>query len=208
MLAHAETAFRPWMRYGGVLLSALELDPSSASWRSWRSPTLEGSEYEWAQHVGITWPSAAPRNRSRRSPKATSTAPRFDERQSAVLQVTRAVVKDGSATEEQVLQLAALIGARQVVELLLVIGQYLSIARLIATLGIPPDPPAIPSSLTPDAIGDDEDLSGVSEPEGVILVGDRNSWHLGRSAASSTATFTPIAGSIPPPARGPRCWRR
>jgi 4-carboxymuconolactone decarboxylase len=27
-MAHAETAFRPWLRWGGVLLGELELDPA------------------------------------------------------------------------------------------------------------------------------------------------------------------------------------
>ena len=41
-----------------------------------------------------------------------------------------------------------LYSARQVVELLLVIGQYVSIARLVASTGIEPDPPVTPSGLS------------------------------------------------------------
>ena len=155
MLAHAETAFRPWMRYRGVLLSDLELDPVQRELAIMEVAHLEGSKYEWVQHDGITLAVGGSDEQIAAIKEGDVDGPAFDERQSAVLKVTRAVVNDGAATEEQVLALAALIGARQVVELLLVIGQYLSIARLMATIGIHPDPPVIPSSLTPDAIGDD-----------------------------------------------------
>jgi 4-carboxymuconolactone decarboxylase len=155
MAAHAETAFRPWLRYGGVLLSDLELDPVLRELAIMEVAHLEGSEYEWAQHAGITLAVGGSEEQIAAIKEGDVDGPAFDERQSSVLQVTRAVVSDGAAGEEQVLRLAALIGARQVVELLLVIGQYLGIARLVATLGIEPDPPAIPSLLTPDALGED-----------------------------------------------------
>ena len=48
------------------------------------------------------------------------------------------------------------LGIFVVVGYFLLIGQYLTVARLVATIGIDPDPPVVPSSLTPDAIGEDE----------------------------------------------------
>ena len=53
------------------------------------------------------------------------------------------MILDGAAGEPQVAELARLLGTRQVVELLLVIGHYLAIARLIATTGLEPDPPLV-----------------------------------------------------------------
>ena len=160
MVGHASTAFRPWLRYGGVLLSDLELDPLLRELAIMEVAHLEGSEYEWVQHVGITKAVGGSDEQIAAIADGDVDGPAFDERQSAVLRVTRSVVKDGAATEEEVYELAALIGSRQVVELLLVIGQYLGIARLVATIGIEPDPPMVPSSITPDAMGEDASSPG------------------------------------------------
>jgi alkylhydroperoxidase family enzyme len=155
MVGHASTAFRPWLRYGGTLLSELELDPLLRELAIMEVAHLEGSEYEWVQHVGITKAVGGSDEQIAAIADGDVDGPALDERQSAVLGFTRSVVTDGAATEEEVYELAALLGPRQVVELLLVIGQYMSVARLVASLGLEPDPPAVPSSLTGDAQGED-----------------------------------------------------
>lgn len=160
MVGHASTAYRPWMRYGGALLNELELDPLLRELAIMEVAHLERSEYEWVQHEGITKAVGGSDEQIAAIAEGDTEGPAFDERQAAVLGVTRAVVRDGAATEEQVYELAALVGARSVVELLLVIGQYLGIARLVATIGIEPDPPVVPSSLTADAQGEDASASG------------------------------------------------
>jgi alkylhydroperoxidase family enzyme len=160
MVGHASTAFRPWLRYGGVLLSELELDPLVRELAIMEVAHLEGSEYEWVQHEGITKAVGGSDEQLVAIAEGDVDGPAFDERQAAALQVTRSVVKDGAATEEQIYELAALVGPRQVVELLLVIGQYLTVARLVASTGLEPDPPVVPSSLTPDAEGEDAANTG------------------------------------------------
>lgn len=147
MVAHAETAFRPWLRYGAVLLSELELDPLLRELAIIEVAHLEGSEYEWVQHVGITKAVGGTDEQIAAIKAGAIEGPAFDHRQSALLRFTRAVVLDGSAPDSEVRALAELLGPRQVVELLLVIGQYLTVARLVATIGIEPDPPLDPTAL-------------------------------------------------------------
>src|SRR5436190_11242242 len=54
MLAHAETAFRPWLRFGGALLGASEVDPVQRELAILRvSKLTPGADYEWVQHVPI-----------------------------------------------------------------------------------------------------------------------------------------------------------
>src|SRR5438105_5527757 len=54
MMANAETAFRPWMRWGGVLLNDLALDPLLRELAILHVARLTpGAEYEWVQHVPI-----------------------------------------------------------------------------------------------------------------------------------------------------------
>ena len=64
-----------------------------------------------------------------------------------MLAFSREVILDGAASEQAVAELAAALGARGVIELLLVIGHYMAIARLIATTGLAPDPPLAAGTL-------------------------------------------------------------
>ncbi|MGH2955582.1 MAG: carboxymuconolactone decarboxylase family protein [Solirubrobacterales bacterium] len=141
MVAHASTAFRPWLRYGLVLLSELELDPLLRELVILQVAHTEGAEYEWVQHTGIAKAVGATDEQIAAIEAGELESPELDERQSAVLRVARAVVAEGAAPEDEVKALAELLGPRQMVELLLVIGQYMGVARLVATLGLEPDPP-------------------------------------------------------------------
>src|SRR3954449_11254481 len=53
MLAHAETAFRPYLRFGGALLADLQLEPVLRELAILRTARLIEAEYEWVQHVSI-----------------------------------------------------------------------------------------------------------------------------------------------------------
>jgi hypothetical protein len=57
------------------------------------------------------------------------------------------VIREGAGSEQQVHDLTKRLGPRAVVELLLVVGHYLAIARLIATVDLDPDPPVDPSAM-------------------------------------------------------------
>ena len=54
MMANAETAFRPWLRWGGVLLGDLALDPLLRELAILRVARLTPhADYEWVQHAPI-----------------------------------------------------------------------------------------------------------------------------------------------------------
>src|SRR3954463_5637438 len=54
MMANAETAFRPWLRWGATLLGELELDPLLRELAILRVARITPhAEYEWVQHVPI-----------------------------------------------------------------------------------------------------------------------------------------------------------
>src|SRR5437764_11491215 len=52
-LAHAQTAFRPFMRFGGAVLTRLELDPVLRELAILQVARQTDAEYEWVQHVAI-----------------------------------------------------------------------------------------------------------------------------------------------------------
>src|SRR5687768_17051168 len=53
MVAHAETAYVPWLQYGGTLLTRLELDPLLRELAILQVARLVDSRYEWVQHDPI-----------------------------------------------------------------------------------------------------------------------------------------------------------
>jgi 4-carboxymuconolactone decarboxylase len=148
MVAHAETAYGAWLQYGGALLTRLELDPLLRELAILQVARQVGSHYEWVQHDPIARAVGATREQVDAIQAGRDDDPAFDADQSLVLQVTRTTVSEGAASEEQVAALAERLGARKVVELLLVIGNYTAIAMLIASTGLEPDPPLSPDQLT------------------------------------------------------------
>lgn len=143
MVANAESAFRPWLAFGGALLSSLELDAGVRELAILRVARLEGAEYEWVQHepiaraAGITGEQVAAVDRGDLDDASLGAAQR------AALRFTTEVVRDVRASDESLRALTdAGLSPREVVELLLVIGQYMMVARVAETAGIELDEPA------------------------------------------------------------------
>ncbi len=153
MIAHAESAFEPWLRYSNTLLRGLELAPLLRELAILQVAHLSGSEYEWSQHVpigeafGVTAAQIEAIERDVPEPEG------LGEDGWAVLSLTREVVLEGAGGERPVADLIARLGERCVVELLLVIGNYLGLARLIATVGLEPQEPVVKLPGGADALG-------------------------------------------------------
>src|SRR5918997_1167617 len=147
MVGHAESAYAPWLRYGGTLLTQLELDPLLRELAILQVAHEVGSRYEWVQHDPIARAVGATGEQIGAIEAGRDDDPAFDADQSLVLRLTRAAVSEGAASEEQVAELAERLGPRQLVELLLVIGNYTAIAMLIASTGLEPDAPLDPAQL-------------------------------------------------------------
>jgi alkylhydroperoxidase family enzyme len=141
MVAHAESAFEPWLRYGAALLTRLELDPLLRELAILQVAHLVESPYEWVQHVAIAGAVGASEEQIAAVESEREDDPSLSDAQREVLRFTREVVLERAASEQLVADLAARLGERQVVELLLVVGQYTAIASLIASTGLEPDPP-------------------------------------------------------------------
>lgn len=148
MVAHAESAYGAWLQYGGALLTRLELDPLLRELAILQVARQVGSHYEWVQHDPIARAVGAGSEQIDAIQAGRDDDPSFDADQSLVLQITRTTVNEGAATEEQIAALAERLGPRQVVELLLVIGNYTAIAMLIASTGLEPDAPLGADQLT------------------------------------------------------------
>ncbi|HWG09616.1 MAG TPA: carboxymuconolactone decarboxylase family protein [Solirubrobacteraceae bacterium] len=144
IVAHAESAFEPWLRYSAALLTRLELDPLARELAILQVAHLVNSPYEWSQHVAIAKAVGASDAQilaieTQRDAEAAS----LSGEQKLLLRFSREVILDGAASERSLAELSELIGPRQVVELLLVLGNYMAIARLIASAGLEPEEPVV-----------------------------------------------------------------
>jgi alkylhydroperoxidase family enzyme len=145
MLANAETAFRPWMRWGAVLLTDLALDPLLRELAILRVARLTPhAEYEWVQHVPIAQGVGATDDQVAALERDEPEADCFSDDQRLVLRFTTEVVRDARASDETFEALARRLSAREIVELLLVIGQYMMVARVMATTEMELDEPVYP----------------------------------------------------------------
>jgi 4-carboxymuconolactone decarboxylase len=140
MMANAETAFRPWLAFGGALLSSLELDPVVRELVILHVGKLSGAEYEWAQHVPIALAVGATQNQVDAVERGDLDSESLSAVERDVLGFTTEVVRDVRASDEALDAVREHLSPREVVELLLVIGNYMLVARVAETTGIEVDP--------------------------------------------------------------------
>jgi alkylhydroperoxidase family enzyme len=151
MMANAETAFRPWLRWGSALLSELALDPLLRELAILRVARLTPhAEYEWVQHVPIAKAVGASEEQVAALERREAEAGCFSEDQQAVLRFTTEVVRDARASERTFDALREHLSAREMVELLMVIGQYMMVARVMASTEMELDEPVDPAAIGAD----------------------------------------------------------
>jgi 4-carboxymuconolactone decarboxylase len=151
MMANADSAFRAWIRWGGVLLSELALDPLLRELAILRVARLTPhADYEWVQHVPLAKAAGASEEQVTALERDEPESDCFSGDQRIVLRFTTEVVLDARASDNTFERLAKLLSAREIVELLMVIGQYMMVARVMATTDMELDEPAGPAVLGPN----------------------------------------------------------
>src|SRR3954452_25369343 len=134
-LAHAETAFRPSLRLGAAILGDQQLDPVLRELAILRVARLTPhAEYEWVQHVPIALAVGATQQQVDAIERDDLDADALDELQRATLRFTDEVVRDARASDATFAAVAETLSPREIVELLMVIGQYMMLARVMATV--------------------------------------------------------------------------
>ena len=148
MMANAETAFRPWLRWGATLLGELELDPKLRELSILRVARLTPhADYEWIQHVPIAKAIGATDEQVAALERDDPEAPCFSDDERVVLSFTTEVVQDAQASDPTLEKLALILKPREIVELLMVIGQYMMLARVMATTRMELDEPVDPRGI-------------------------------------------------------------
>ena len=141
VMANAETAFPDWMRWGGTLLRDLALDPLLRELAILRVAQLSDVTYEWVQHVPIARSVGATDEMIHALGRDEIGADCFTADQRIVLRFTTEAVRDVCPPDDATTALIGLLPPREVVELLMVIGQYMMIARVAAVADLDVDEP-------------------------------------------------------------------
>jgi 4-carboxymuconolactone decarboxylase len=142
MLAHADTAFIPYLRLGGALLAQLELDPKLRELAILLVAKHTDAEYEWIQHAAIAKALNIPDEQITAVNSGDLQAPCLNPDAQTLLHFTQQVLQQPRPDDDTFTALRQLLPPRQIVELLLVIGTYQMLAHIMTTLDIDLDPAA------------------------------------------------------------------
>ena len=142
MMAHAETNFRPLMRLGQSILTQQQLPAKLRELAILRVARLSKAEYEWVQHVPIAKMTGASDEQVAALERDDPTAACFDPVERVVLRATDEIVRDGGPSDGTFTDLASHFSHREIVELVLAVGFYMVMARLMISTRIDVDPPA------------------------------------------------------------------
>jgi alkylhydroperoxidase family enzyme len=141
MVANAQRAFPGWMRFGSAMLDPDEFDPLLREIAITRVAAMTpGADYEWVQHAQITLDVGGTQEQLDAIKRGELGADVLGADGQLVARFTSQVVSDASPDEETFAAMRARFTPRQIVHLLLVIGQYMMLGRIMATTQIDLDP--------------------------------------------------------------------
>lgn len=136
MLAHAQTALSSYLRFGSAVLVELELDAGLREIAILQAAKTAECEYEWVQHVVIAQHAGVSEEQIGAIQRGDITDDCLSETQRAVVRFADEVVRRPRPSDDTFALLTAQLPPRQIVELLLAIGNYLMLARLLTALDV------------------------------------------------------------------------
>jgi alkylhydroperoxidase family enzyme len=142
MLEHAGQSYRPLLELGGTILARQALSAKLREHAILLVAQLSRAHYEWVQHVPIALAMGATQEQVDAIEREDIGADCFDDEERDVLAFTRQVVLEVCASDEIVEALRARLPDRELVELTLAIGFYMTMARLMVVTGVDVDAPA------------------------------------------------------------------
>jgi alkylhydroperoxidase family enzyme len=139
LVAHAETVFRPWLRFGAAVLTEMELDPVLREMAILRVAAITpGADYEWVQHEHIARAVGATDEQI----EGARTGAGLEGDDSLVIRFTDQIVRDAAPDDATFREMTDRFSSRGIIELIIAIGQYMMLARVMATAQIDIEPPA------------------------------------------------------------------
>lgn|SRR5947209_5266033 len=141
MVANAQRAFPAFMRFGGTLFDPDELDPLLREFAITRVAAMTpGADYEWVQHAQITLDVGGTQEQLDAIKRGELDAAVLGADGQLVVRFTSQVVREASPDDATFAAMSARFTPREIMHLLLVIGQYMMLGRIMATTRIDLDP--------------------------------------------------------------------
>jgi AhpD family alkylhydroperoxidase len=147
LLAHAQTVFPSLLSVVGAIQGQLELDPRLRQLAILRVAVATGCDYERVQHEVIAGIEGVTPEQVAALAAGRIDGPEFGEREQLVLRFVDEVLRDAGAGQQTTAAMAAAFPPREIVELLVVIGQYHATAMLLNTAALEPQPALDPKAI-------------------------------------------------------------
>jgi alkylhydroperoxidase family enzyme len=132
MIANSDAAFRPFSQLGNALLTRAKLDAKLREIAILRNAKVCGSVYEWTQHVPIA-KACGVSDEQVAAMDNWEQARCFNDTERLVLRFTDEVARNVKGRPQTVEQLKKVMGTAEIVELILSIGFWGMVARLLET---------------------------------------------------------------------------
>ena len=142
MLAHAERNYAGFMQLGGTILGRQKLDARLRELAILHIAQISRARYEWDQHVPIALGTGVTQEQIDALEAGRSDAPCFDKIDGLVLEFTGEVLRDVRASDATLARMGEHFSNQEIVELVLAIGFYMLVARLLETTGVDLEPAA------------------------------------------------------------------
>jgi 4-carboxymuconolactone decarboxylase len=154
MVANAQGTFVNWLRFGRDCLDGRLFDPLLRELAILRVARLTpGAEYEWAQHVPILIAVGGSSAQVAALETDDVEAEVLGEDGRLVVRFTSQVVLNATPDDDTFNSMSARFAPAEIIQLLLVIGQYMTLARVMAT-----------TQLEVDAVLGADVLAGIQRP--------------------------------------------
>ena len=154
-VANAQGTFVNWLRFGGDCLNPDLFDPVLRELAILRVARMSpGAGYEWAQHVPILLAVGGTQEQVAALERDELDAPALGEDGRLVVRFTSQVVSECTPDEETFAAMSERFSHDELVQLLLVIGNYMMVGRIMAT-----------AQLEVDAVLGDDVLEGVKQTQ-------------------------------------------
>jgi 4-carboxymuconolactone decarboxylase len=141
-LAIAPTAFTPYLRFAATILARLSLPPTLRELAILQVARSAEAEYEWVQHLEIARELGVSEEQIAAIESGEIADPSLSPSEAAVLAFTEQVVAGPVVSDASFAELRRHLDERAVVELLLTVGNYLMLARVMTVLELELDPPS------------------------------------------------------------------
>ncbi|HEX6557440.1 MAG TPA: carboxymuconolactone decarboxylase family protein [Ktedonobacteraceae bacterium] len=139
MLSYAPTTLTPYYTFSAALLDQLELEPNLRELTILRVAHLTEVQYAWTQHVVLAQLAGVSDEQITALQLGETGGAHFTTKEQLAMAFAGEVMRTPRLSDALFEHMRSHFSSREIVELLLVVGWYWTVGRLMTTLDIEPD---------------------------------------------------------------------